>query len=84
MQQLFHEWDSMLDGGWGSWVEFDNPNAKSNPESFYCKTVTYFPADDNDDMGTVSHYDSIAFRLNGNHCFVFYKVRNYLPKKEFE
>ncbi|MEZ0180656.1 hypothetical protein AB9T89_00310 [Flavobacterium oncorhynchi] len=82
--QLVHEWDSMLDGGWGSWVEFDNPNAKSNPESFYCKTVTYFPEDDNDDMGTVSHYDSIAFRLTGNHWkkqLVSTKDKVYFEKK---
>jgi hypothetical protein len=82
--QLVHEWDSMTDGGWGSWIEFDNPDAKSNPESFYCKTVTYFPEDDNDDMGTVSHSDSIAFHLNGNHWkkqLVSAKDKVYFEKK---
>jgi hypothetical protein len=64
--QLVHQWSAMSDSGWGSWVEFVNPSSKTDPESFYCKTVSYEPEEDNDEMGTVSHSDSIVFRLSGN------------------
>jgi hypothetical protein len=64
--QLVHQWDSMTDSGWGSWVEFENPDAKANPESFYCKTVSFEPEDNDENMGTVTHSDSIVFRLSGN------------------
>ncbi|MBS7256699.1 hypothetical protein [Flavobacterium branchiicola] len=65
--QLVYEWDSMTDSGWGSWVEFDNPTAKNDPETFYCKRVAFEPEEDDDNMGTVTHSDSIEFRLSGNH-----------------
>jgi hypothetical protein len=65
--QLVHEWDVMSDSGWGTWVRFENPTSKSNSESFYCKTVSFEPENDNDEMGTVTYSDSIVFRLSGNH-----------------
>lgn len=82
--QLVHEWYSMSDSGWGTWVEFENPAGKANPESFYCKTVSFEPEDDNENMGTVSHSDSIVFRLSGNHWkkqFLSVKDKNYFEKK---
>lgn len=43
-------------------------NASGNdPESFYCKTVSFEPGDDdNEDSGIVSYTDSISFSLTGN------------------
>ena len=64
--QLVYDWYTMSDSGWGSWVEFENPSAKANPESFYCKTVSFEPDDSDENMGTVKHSDSIVFRLSGN------------------
>jgi hypothetical protein len=86
--QLVHEWDSMSDSGWGNWVEFKNPTAKANPESFYCKTVAFEPDDsnnnDNEDVGIVSYSDSIVFRLSGNHWkkqLLSVKDKAYFEKK---
>nr|WP_199001315.1 hypothetical protein [Flavobacterium sp. ASV13] len=82
--QLVHEWDSMTDSGWGSWVEFENSTSKANPESFYCKTVSFEPDDDDENMGTVSHSDSIVFRLNGNQWkkqLASTKNKTYFEKK---
>ncbi|WP_316634885.1 hypothetical protein [uncultured Flavobacterium sp.] len=82
--QLVHEWYSMSDSGWGTWVEFENPAAKSNPESFYCKTVSFEPDDNDENMGTVTHSDSIIFRLSGNHWkkqLLSAKDKNYFEKK---
>ncbi|MEO8534989.1 MAG: hypothetical protein ABI441_14620 [Flavobacterium sp.] len=61
--QLVYEWDTMSDSGWGSWVEFTNPNEKSDPDLFYCKRVAFEPDDDNEDMGIAKHSDSIVFKL---------------------
>lgn len=65
--QLVHEWSSMSDSGWGGWVEFANPTAKTDPDSFYCKTVFFEPDDNDENMGTVKYSDSTVFRLIGNH-----------------
>lgn len=65
--ELVHEWFTMSDSGWGSWVEFTNPSGKSDPDSFYCKTVAFEPDDENDEMGYEKHYDSIVFQLKNNH-----------------
>ena len=46
--------------------EFGNPSAKANPESFYCKTVSFEPDDNDENMGIATHSDSIVFRLSGN------------------
>ncbi|UTN05195.1 hypothetical protein L0669_04630 [Flavobacterium bizetiae] len=64
--QLVYDWYTMSDSGWGSWVEFENPSAKANPESFYCKTVSFEPDDNDENMGIAKHSDSIVFRLSGN------------------
>jgi hypothetical protein len=64
--QLVHEWYNISDSGWGNWVEFKNPTSKDTPESFYCKTVSFEPDDNDENMGTVKHSDSIVFRLSGN------------------
>lgn len=64
--QLVHEWYTMSDSGWGNWVEFENPTSKVNPKSFYCKTVSFEPDENDENMGTVKHWDSIVFRLSGN------------------
>lgn len=66
--QLVHQWSTMSDSGWGSWVEIENPSANSDPKSFYCKTVAFVPADDDEnlDMGILSHSDSISFELKDN------------------
>jgi hypothetical protein len=82
--QLVHEWDSMTDSGWGSWVEFENSSAKANPESFYCKTVSFEPEDNDENMGTVTHSDSIVFRLSGNSYkkqLLSAKDKTYFEKK---
>lgn len=82
--QLVHQWESSSDSGWGSWVEFTNPSSKTNPESFYCKTVSFDPEDDNEDMGTVKHSDSIVFRLSGNQYkkqLLSAKDKTYFEKK---
>ncbi len=65
--QLVHQWYAMSDSGWGTWVRFENSTSKTNTESFYCKTVSFEPENDNDEMGTVTYSDSIVFRLSGNH-----------------
>ncbi len=66
--QLVHQWSSMTDSGWGSWVEIVNPTTKSDPKSFYCKTVAFVPADEDEnlDMGVLTHSDSISFELKDN------------------
>lgn len=82
--QLVHEWYSMSDSGWGSWVEFGNIAPKSNPESFYCKTVAFEPDDNDENMGTVTYSDSTVFRLSGNHWkkqLLSVKDKNYFEKK---
>lgn len=63
--QLVHQWSTMTDSGWGSWVEIENPSTNSEPKSFYCKTVAFVPADEDEnvDMGILSHSDSISFEL---------------------
>lgn len=62
--QLVHQWSTMTDSGWGSWVEIVSPKDDSNPKSFYCKTVAFEPTDnDNEDMGIVKYSDSISFEL---------------------
>lgn len=63
--QLVHQWSTMSDSGWGSWVEIVNPSTNSDPKSFYCKTVAFVPADEDEnlDMGILSHSDSISFEL---------------------
>ncbi|RYJ38045.1 hypothetical protein NU08_2948 [Flavobacterium anhuiense] len=66
--QLVHQWSTMSDSGWGSWVEIVNPSTNSDPKSFYCKTVAFVPADEDEnlDMGILSHSDSISFELTDN------------------
>ncbi|WP_294964281.1 hypothetical protein [uncultured Flavobacterium sp.] len=66
--QLVHQWSTMSDSGWGSWVEIVNPSTNSDPKSFYCKTVAFVPADEDEnlDMGILSHSDSISFELKDN------------------
>lgn len=80
--QLVYEWYTMSDSGWGSWVEFEN--SKENPKTIYCKTVAFEPDDNDENMGTVTHSDSIAFHLNGNHWekqLLSAKDQNYFEKK---
>lgn len=82
--QLVYDWYTMSDSGWGSWVEFENPSAKANPESFYCKTVSFVPDDNDENMGMVTHSDSIVFRLNGDHYkkqLLSAKDKTYFEKK---
>ncbi|WP_428230851.1 hypothetical protein [Flavobacterium sp.] len=82
--QLVHEWYTMSDSGWGSWVEFESPAQKANPESFYCKTVSFEPDDNDENMGTVQHSDSIVFRLDGTHWkkqLLSKKDQTYFEKK---
>lgn len=82
--QLVHEWYTMSDSGWGTWIEFENPTTKANPESFYCKTVSFEPDDNDENMGTVSHSDSIVFRLSGKHWkkqLLSAKDKSYFQKK---
>lgn len=64
--QLVHDWYTMSDAGWGSWVEFESSTAEANTESFYCKTVSFEPEDNDDESGIVKHSDSIVFKLSGN------------------
>jgi hypothetical protein len=82
--QLVHEWYTISDSGWGNWVEFENPTSKANPESFYCKTVSFEPDDNDENMGTVKHSDSIVFRLSGNRWksqLLSAKEKTYFEKK---
>lgn len=82
--QLVYQWDSMSDSGWGSWVEFINKTDKAEPESFYCKTVSYEPENDDENMGTVSYSDSIIFKLEGNRWkkqLLSSKDKSYFIKK---
>jgi hypothetical protein len=82
--QLVYEWYTMSDSGWGNWVEFENPTPKANPESFYCKTVVFEPDDNDENMGTVKHSDSILFRLSRNHWkkqLLSAKDKTYFEKK---
>lgn len=66
--QFVHEWDSMSDGGWGSWLEFGGINPKNEPVSFYSKRVSYGGKEDvnDEEMGTVEHSDSTVFHLKNN------------------
>ncbi|MCV9930389.1 hypothetical protein OIU83_22205 [Flavobacterium sp. LS1R49] len=66
--QLVHDWDSMSDGGWGSWLEFGGINLKNESVSFYSKRVSYGGKEgvDDEEMGTVEHSDSTLFHLKNN------------------
>ena len=67
--QLVHQWESVFDSGWGSWVEIHNPEETSEPQSFYCKTVSFEPSDDateEEEKGILSYSDSTVFRLKNN------------------
>lgn len=67
--QLVHQWESVFDSGWGSWVEIHNPEHKVEPQSFYCKTVSFEPSDDTteeEEKGILSYSDSTVFRLKNN------------------
>lgn len=82
--QLVHDWYTMSDSGWGSWVEFENPSAKANPELFYCKTVSFEPDDNDENMGIATHSDSIVFRLSDNRWkkqLLSPKDKTYFEKK---
>ncbi|MEO6177818.1 MAG: hypothetical protein ABIP27_21870 [Flavobacterium circumlabens] len=82
--QLVYEWDTMSDSGWGSWVEFTNPTGKPETESFYCKRVAFEPDDNNEDMGTAAHSDSIVFQLKNKHWikqFLSAEGKTYFEKK---
>jgi hypothetical protein len=63
--QLVHQWDSMSDGGWGTWIEFGNSNPKNELTSFYCKTVSYGykEGEENEEIGTIEYSDSTGFHL---------------------
>lgn len=66
--ELVHQWQSMSDSGWGSWTEFLGDGSNKDPEIFYCKTVSFEPADDDaEDSGILNYSDSISFSLIGNH-----------------
>lgn len=74
----------MSDSGWGSWVEFTNPTGKPETESFYCKRVAFEPDDNNEDMGTAAHSDSIVFQLKNKHWikqFLSAEGKTYFEKK---
>lgn len=66
--QLVHQWQSMSDNGWGTWTEFlSDASAEEDPKTFYCKTVSFEPGDDeNEDSGIVTYTDSILFSMKGN------------------
>lgn len=83
--QLVHQWQSMSDSGWGTWTEFVSNASGKDPESFYCKTVSFEPGDDsNEDSGIVTYSDSISFLLNGTHWkkkLLSAKDKPYFEKK---
>jgi hypothetical protein len=66
--ELVHQWQSMSDSGWGNWTEFLSLESKNDLEIFYCKNVSFEPADDDsEDSGILTYSDSISFSLIGNH-----------------
>ncbi|QOG04869.1 hypothetical protein IHE43_03110 [Flavobacterium sp. MDT1-60] len=66
--QLVHQWQSMSDSGWGNWTKFLSLESKNDLEIFYCKSVSFEPADDDsEDSGILTYSDSISFSLIGNH-----------------
>jgi hypothetical protein len=83
--QLVHQWQSMSDSGWGTWTEFVSDTSGNDPESFYCKTVSFEPGDDdNEDSGIVSYSDSISFSLKGTQWkkkLLSAKDKSYFEKK---
>ncbi len=83
--QLVHQWQSMSDSGWGTWTEFVSNASEKDPESFYCKTVSFEPGDDsNEDSGIVTYSDSISFLLKGTHWkkkLLSAKDKPYFEKK---
>ncbi|WET00745.1 hypothetical protein [Flavobacterium sp. YJ01] len=84
--QLVHQWSTMSDSGWGNWLEIINPEKNSEPKSFYCKTVAFVPADDDNnlDMGVLTYSDSIAFELKGKQWkknLLSIKDKAYFEKK---
>ncbi|MEN2486592.1 hypothetical protein AAYQ05_02225 [Flavobacterium sp. B11] len=84
--QLVHKWSTMTDSGWGSWVEIENPSTNSDPKSFYCKTVAFVPADEDEnvDMGVLTHSDSISFELKDSKwkkVLLSVKDKPYFEKK---
>lgn len=83
--QLVHQWSTMTDSGWGNWIEIVSPQTNSSPSSFYCKTVAFEPADDdNEDMGVVKYSDSISFELKDDRwkkILLSSKDKPYFEKK---
>lgn len=65
--ELVHQWQSMSDSGWGNWTEFLSLESKNDLDIFYCKSVSFEPADDDsEDSGILTYSDSISFTLTGN------------------
>ncbi|MEN2401980.1 hypothetical protein GKZ90_0019480 [Flavobacterium sp. MC2016-06] len=62
--QVVYHWFRM--SGSGISIEFTNPSEKPNPDFIYCKTVMFESDDDNDEMGTETHSDSIGFQFKNN------------------
>lgn len=83
--QLVHQWSTMTDSGWGSWIEIVSSESSSDPKSFYCKTVAFEPSDDeNQDMGIVKYSDSITFQLKNHQwkkLLLSAKDKPYFEKK---
>lgn len=83
--QLVYQWQTMSDSGWGTWTEFVSSETAKDPETFYCKTVSFEPGDDDsEDSGIVTHYDSISFSLKGNQWkkqLLSIKDKPYFEKK---
>jgi hypothetical protein len=83
--QLVHQWATMTDSGWGSWVEIVSTESNPDPKSFYCKTVAFEPTeDDNMDMGIVTYSDSISFELKDDRwkkMLLSSKDKPYFEKK---
>ncbi len=79
--ELLYQWESMVDSGWGTWTEV----VSGIPESFYCRTVSFSPEDDNEDLGIVEYSDSIYFKFQNNKWNKIYKTpkgKVYRSKKE--
>lgn len=69
-KNFVHSWESMSDGGWGTWSEV----LSGTPENFIVRTESFSPKDDNEDIGLAEYSDSIQFTLLQNRWQKSYKT----------
>jgi hypothetical protein len=60
--KLVHKWINNSDSGWGTCLQF---SPSKNEATFYARTISFLPDENNEEMGIVEYSDSLKFeRIN--------------------